>query len=160
LGVLRKQVQDAVDEVTKTFGESMGKMREEMDVKLVDVMPSGGGGYGGSGFGGKLLTFKDMVQEEFSGKADDWKKWKDGVEMYVERLMPGLKVRMDQVRDDEMEVPMETEGSEGTILMQFLRVKCSRSGEAERIVKSLDVKRGLEAGRKMWHWFERRAAER
>ena len=84
-----------------------------------------------------MLTFKDMAQEEFSGKADDWKKWREGVEMYVERLMPGLKMRMDRVRDDEMEVPMETEGSEGTTLMQFFE------GEVQREWSSRDDCEGV-----------------
>ena len=37
--------------------------------------------------------------------------------------MPALRVRMDGVKDDEMEVPEDTEGSDGATLMQFLTVK-------------------------------------
>ena len=107
-----------------------------------------------------LLTIKDMQMNTFSGKEEERRKWKEGVERYVGRIMPMLTEKMNKVKDDEMEVAEEDEGDDGAMLMQFLSVKCEVSGYAERILKSLNETRGLEGWRKMWHWYERRVAER
>ena len=67
-------------EVCGNYGKGVTRMRSEMDAKLASGVGSSGGGPGTSGFGGKvagLLTFTDMTEDSFSGKEDDWKKWKE-----------------------------------------------------------------------------------
>ena len=70
------------------------------------------------------------------------------------------KGKMDAVKEFEGEVPKEDEGIEGTVLMQFLQFKVKGGGQAERIVRGVDLKRGLEAWRKLCQWFERRIDDR
>jgi hypothetical protein len=87
---------------------------------------------------------------------EEWEKWKDGVEMYVERVMTRLKFMMDVVKESEVDVPMTDEGPDGVTLMQFLKVKVKGGGQADRILRGVDAKRGLEAWRMLWPWFEKR----
>ena len=71
---LAKLREDATEESRWTRLE-MSKLTVELDTKA--TTEDGFAEKRSSGFGGKmtgLLTFKDMQQEPFSGKEEDWKK--------------------------------------------------------------------------------------
>ena len=101
-----------------------------VQVRVAAIENWGGSGSGGSGGGGKfvtkggLVTYKDVEVKEFSGKEEeDWKKWKENLEMAVMVRNGRVKKQMDDVKNKEDEVNALYEDDETAELI--LIVMCS-----------------------------------
>ena len=73
---------------------------KEINVKLRDLLPAEGSG--GSSGGGKkwLMTrLKDLDPGTFTGKEEEWPRWKDEIEDYAEAFQPGLKHALEMSAD-------------------------------------------------------------
>ena len=81
-------------------GTMEGKLREledKMELRMRMYMMTGGSKVDSVGSGGGLLEVKHLVPEEFDGKEENWKWWKEKVLRYVGVKAPAVKRRMEEV---------------------------------------------------------------
>ena len=126
-----------------------------------------GGGPQAAAYGDKskwsLTRPKDMDPGIFSGKDEEWPKWKEALEDYVEAVHPGLKLALVEMSKTDGEVTLDslrkndppfgdTEWEKRESLFTLLKLKTSI--EARNVVMCAERMNGLEAWRLLTGRFE------
>ena len=111
----------------------------------------------------QLTRPKDMEAGTFSGKDEEWPKWKEEMEDYIESVHPGLKVALTAMAKTSSEVTQQSLvshdppfGREEWALSEslFVLLKRKTSIEARNVVMCVERMNGFEAWRLLTGRFE------
>ena len=99
---------------------------------------------------GKFLTAKHMLPRTLE-KQDEWKQWKSEIEDYCEVVMQGTKEVLEEIRNKRDAIEeRDLRGTWWKIRSDIWRLlKRFTSGEARRIITSVNKDNGFEAWRRL-----------
>ena len=137
-----------------TLYETTTKELEAMKDRLYEVERKGS-----QDSKGKFLAAKHMLPRTLD-KQEDWKQWKGEVEDYCEVVMDGTKEVFEEMRNkkhpiEEADVKAKWWNVRGDI---WRLLKRFTSGEARRIITSVNKDNGFEAWRRLHQQYEQGSA--
>ena len=108
---------------------------------------------------GQFLSAKHMIPKTLE-KQDEWKQWKSEVEDYCEVVMQGTKEVLEEVRNKKDAIEeRDLRGTWWKIRSDIWRLlKRFTSGEARRIITSVNKDNGFEAWRRLHQQYEQGSA--
>ena len=133
---------------------------KDINEKLLHLPP---GSHGERKEKWQLTRPKDMTPGIFAGKDEEWPRWKESVEDYVEAVYPGLKELLRVTSKEKEEVLEKTVRDEGyveaewshrTALFTLLKTKTEPHSEARNLIMCVPRENGYEAWRTLTTRFE------
>ena len=117
-------------------------------IARIDQMESRGVGLSSNASGGKgwqRARPKDMKPFEFTGKDEEWLKWKDSMEDYVDAVHPGLKqvLHLAAKASSQLDTRVQLNSTEqewNHSCNLFVLLKRKTAGEARSLVMCVDRK--------------------
>ena len=115
----------------------------------------------------QLSVPKDMQPSEFTGKEEEWKRWKEEMEDYIEAVHPGMKLVLkvttkgsEEVLNTDFQKAGFNDGEWQHHDKLFMLLKRKTSGEARSVVMCARAENGYEAWRLLRVRFEPQAGIR
>ena len=150
-----------VEELKNTFASFESAMANvQQRIAMVESRSTAGGQGGGSEGGLKhLIPAKNMMPNKFSGKLEDWRKWRGDVEDYLEEMVPGTKRTLQECARTEQEptkacvdiTGLQSGEYEGQI---WRMLKIVTEGDARKVVLSSGEEQGFKAWKALHGHFE------